>query len=89
MTDRRWLRIGAGIIDLAAPDAGEVAAEQRLEHQHERVALTAEKLLLHQIAPMRISFRNGIAIAAKTFIHEAASRAAVEIEKSDVCQFSG
>ena len=28
-----------GIIDLAAAGAGEVAAEQRLEHQHERIAL--------------------------------------------------
>jgi len=37
------------IIDLAAAEAGEVAAEQRLEHQHERIALAAEQLLLEQI----------------------------------------
>jgi hypothetical protein len=39
-----------GIIDLAAADASEVAAKQRLEHQHQRIALSAEQLLLHQIA---------------------------------------
>ena len=33
--DRIW------IIDLAATHAGEVAAEQRLEHEHERIALSA------------------------------------------------
>ena len=30
------------IIDLAAADAGEVAAEQRLQHQHQRIALSAQ-----------------------------------------------
>ena len=31
------------IIDLAAADAGEIAAEQRLQHQHERIALAARQ----------------------------------------------
>ena len=35
-----------GIIDLAAAGAGEIAAEQRLQHQHERIALAACKMLL-------------------------------------------
>src|SRR6266702_7236547 len=38
------------IIDLAAADAGEVAAEQRLQHQHERIAFAAKHFLLEQIA---------------------------------------
>ena len=37
------------IIDLAAAGAGEVAAEQRLQHQHERIALPPHELLLHEI----------------------------------------
>src|SRR5271165_5610263 len=40
-----------GIIDLAAPDAGEVAAEQRLQHQDQGIALTPEQLLLEDIGP--------------------------------------
>ena len=34
-----------GIIDLAAADAGEIAAEQRLQHQHQRIALAALQAL--------------------------------------------
>ena len=49
LTDRRWLRIGSGIIDLAAADAGEIAAEQRLQHQHERIALAAHDPLLEEV----------------------------------------
>ena len=30
------------IVDLAAAGAGQVAAEQRLQHQHQRVALAAD-----------------------------------------------
>ena len=40
---------GVGIIDLAAARAGEIAAEQRLQHQHERIALAPEDALLEQI----------------------------------------
>ena len=38
-----------GIVDLAAAGAGEVAAEQRLQHQHERIALDAHEALLRHI----------------------------------------
>src|SRR5581483_5727444 len=37
------------VIDLAAARAGKIAAEQRLEHQHERIPLAAHQLLLEQI----------------------------------------
>ncbi len=33
------------VVDLAAAGAGQVAAEQRLEHQHQRVSLTAGQML--------------------------------------------
>jgi hypothetical protein len=39
-----------GIVDLAAAGAGEIAAEQGLEHQHQRIALAAHQLLLDEIA---------------------------------------
>ena len=38
-----------GIVDLAATRAGEIAAEQRLQHQHERVALSSGQPLPDQI----------------------------------------
>src|ERR1700729_1688480 len=34
-----FVKNGVGIVDLAAAGASEVATEQRLEHQHERIAL--------------------------------------------------
>src|SRR5262249_6801282 len=37
------------VIDLAATGTGQVAAEQRLEHQHQRVALPPQQMLLHDI----------------------------------------
>ena len=37
------------IVDLAAAGAGQVAAEQRLQHQHQRVALAPQQVLLHDI----------------------------------------
>src|SRR6185312_6390119 len=37
------------VIDLAATGAGEIAAEQRLEHEHQRVALVADQLLLGDV----------------------------------------
>ena len=40
---------GVGIIDLAAADAGEVAAEQRLQHQHQRIAFAAFQALPHDV----------------------------------------
>ena len=33
-----------GIVDLAAADAGEIAAKQRLQHQHERIAFAPRQL---------------------------------------------
>src|SRR6202453_1786511 len=39
-----------GIVDLAAADACEVAAKQRLEHEYQRITFSAEQFLLHQIA---------------------------------------
>jgi hypothetical protein len=39
-----------GIVDLAAADACEVAAEQRLQHQHQRIALASQQLLLGHVA---------------------------------------
>src|SRR5207248_9912126 len=40
---------GVGIVDLAAADASEVTAEQRFQHQHERIAFAAKQLLLDQV----------------------------------------
>jgi hypothetical protein len=37
------------VVDLAAARAGEVAAEQRLQHQHERVALATLEVLAHDV----------------------------------------
>jgi hypothetical protein len=37
------------IVDLSAADACEIAAEQRLKHQHQRIALAAKHLLLEQV----------------------------------------
>ena len=39
----------AGILDLAAAGARQVAAEERLQHQHQRVALAALDLLLQDV----------------------------------------
>src|SRR5262249_13331847 len=38
-----------GIVDLAAADASEVAAKQRLQHEHERVAFTPRQFLLEDV----------------------------------------
>ena len=38
-----------GIIDLAATDAGQIAAEQRFQHEHERVAFAAGEPLLQYV----------------------------------------
>ena len=40
---------GVGIVDLAAARASEIAAEQRLQHQHERIALAASEMLANDI----------------------------------------
>jgi hypothetical protein len=41
---------GIGVVDLAAADACEIAAKQRLEHQHQRIALSAQQFLLDHVA---------------------------------------
>jgi len=38
-----------GIIDFAAAGAGQIAAEQRLQHQHERIARAPSQTLAHYI----------------------------------------
>src|SRR5947209_8194884 len=48
-----------GIVDLAAADAGQVAAEQGLQHQHQRIALAAHQLLLDQVAADLEFFEEG------------------------------
>ena len=40
---------GIGVIDLAATVTCEVAAEQRFEHERERVALVAHEVLTHDV----------------------------------------
>ncbi len=40
-----------GIVDLAAARASEVAAEQRLEHQHQGIAFAAAQMLADDIGP--------------------------------------
>ena len=42
---------GLGIVDLAASGAGQVAAEQRLQHQHQRIAADAAEPLAEDIGP--------------------------------------
>ena len=39
-----------GIIDLAAADAGEIAAEQRFQHQHQRIALASGQPLPQHVS---------------------------------------
>src|ERR1035438_4629422 len=38
-----------GVLDLAASGAGQIAAEQRLEHEHERIALASGQLLAQNV----------------------------------------
>jgi hypothetical protein len=38
------------VIDLATAGAGEIAPEQRLKHQHERIALATGEALAHDVA---------------------------------------
>ena len=47
-----------GILDLAAAGASQVAAEQRLQHQHQRIALAAVELLLQDVGRDRPHLRN-------------------------------
>ena len=38
-----------GVLDLAASGAGQVAAEQRFEHEHERIAIASGQLLAQDV----------------------------------------
>ena len=49
LTDEPPVEDRIGIVDLAAADAGEIAAEQRLQHQHERIAFAPHELLLEDV----------------------------------------
>ena len=48
-----------GVLDLAAAGAGQVAAEERLEHEHQRIALTSLQLLLQDVSSDRPHLRHG------------------------------
>src|SRR5437868_15168500 len=39
------------IVDLTASRTGEIAAEQRFQHQNQRIALAPEQLLLEEVSP--------------------------------------
>ena len=47
---RLLLQDVGGILDLAASGAGQIAAEQRLQHQDQRILLSAGKLLPEHVA---------------------------------------
>src|SRR6185503_5649780 len=49
----------AGILDLAAAGTSQVAAEQRLQHQDERIPLASGELLPDDISSNRPRLRNG------------------------------
>src|ERR1700722_9733940 len=49
------------IVDLAAAGASEVAPEQRLEHQHERIALAASEMLANDIGADSYNLSEGYA----------------------------
>src|SRR5262245_57943877 len=53
-----------GIVDLAATGAGEVAAKQRLQHQHERIALAAGNVLAQHVSPDMSRLQKGNAHGA-------------------------
>src|SRR5262245_58621142 len=61
-----------GIVDLAAAEAGEIAAKQRLQHQHQRVTFAAQELLLEDVGAesdlpvKRNSHRSNFLFAAST-----------------------
>src|SRR5580704_6785059 len=45
-----FVKNGVGIVDLAAAGASEVAPEQRLQHQHQRIALATGQVLPNDIS---------------------------------------
>ena len=46
-----------GVLDLAAAGAGQVAAKERLQHEHERIALAPTEALLQHVAAYRHHLR--------------------------------
>ena len=49
-----------GVLDLAASGAGQVAAEERLQHQHQRILLASGKLLPQHVAARRSTFEKRV-----------------------------
>ena len=47
------------VVDLAAADASEIAAKQRLQHQDQRIALVTQELLLEQVSADLHFFEKG------------------------------
>src|ERR1700731_3104085 len=52
---------GVGIVDLAATRASEIAAKQRLQHQHKRIAFAARKMLSNDIGADSYNLSEGYA----------------------------
>ena len=57
-----------GIIDLAAAGASQIAAEQRLEHQHQRITLAAGQMLADDVATDMKFLQKGNAQDALSFL---------------------
>src|ERR1019366_4207097 len=83
-----------GILDLAATGASQVAAEQRLQHQHQRVALAALDLQRQDVRGDRPHLRNRNTHAVKTSLElkscqlSAVSRQPSAIRERMSCQLS-
>src|SRR5271170_619069 len=58
-----------GILDFAAARAGEVAAKQRLEHQHERILLAAFQFLADDVTRHRPHLRYRSRYAHRRLAH--------------------
>src|ERR1700730_16888468 len=65
-----FVKNGVGIVDLAAAGASEVAPEQRLQHQHQRIALATGQVLPNDIGadPYNLSewYAHGGSLDGKT-----------------------
>ena len=53
-----FLKNVGGVLDFAASGAGEVTAEERLEHEHERVLLASGELLAEDVGGNRPHLRH-------------------------------
>ena len=54
------------VLDFAAAGAGQVAAEERLKHEHERILLLALELLLHVRTLQRSTSERWVQPSVKT-----------------------